>query len=67
MLLYLGDKIDRDIIVASVHMHVSCLHVETPLGKGEAIVVQLHKLVKVEQTEICFFFLNAKEHLVTTA
>jgi hypothetical protein len=33
MLLYLGDKIDRDIIVASVHMDVSFLHVKTPLGK----------------------------------
>jgi len=55
MLLYLGDKIDRDIIVAPVHMDVSFLHVKTPLGKDGTIVVCLNKLVKAEQTEICFF------------
>jgi len=38
MLLYLGDKIDRDIIVETVQM-VSRLQVENSTGKGGATVV----------------------------
>ena len=61
MLLYLGDKIDRDIIVETVQM-VSRLQVENSTGKGGATVVWIHGFIIVEQWDIAAL-LNSKEHL----
>lgn len=54
-------KLITDIIVAYVHIHVSCLHVETPLeGRWcHCCVTPLNR-----QSREDWDFLNAKEHLI---